>query len=91
MQEEVIFAHNQVTKFFFDTSFNPDSLFVAMVILKKNIINPIHMDQASHPPTSHPFPLFISCAVGNLDHNQALVEIILRISRVFSLKVWMPI
>jgi hypothetical protein len=48
-----------------------------------NIANPIHMNEAKHPSTSHPFPLFIS----NLDHNQTLVEIIIVILQVFSPEV----
>jgi uncharacterized protein len=34
MGEEVIFAHNQVTKFLCNTFFNTNSLVVTMVILK---------------------------------------------------------
>jgi hypothetical protein len=62
MGEEVIFAHNQMTEFLSNTSFNTNSLFSTMVILKMNIANPIHMDQAKHPPTSHPFPLSMDCS-----------------------------
>ncbi len=83
MGEEVIFAHNQVIEFLSNTSFNTNSLFATMVILKNEHYNPIHMDQANHPPTSHPSPL----VANNIDHNEALVEIIHDILQIPSPKV----
>jgi hypothetical protein len=87
MGEEVIFAHNQMAGFLSNTSFNTNSLFVAMVIFKNEHckIQFIWMKQSIHP---HPiFSHFSSIVVGNLDHNQTIVEIILGILQVFSLEV----
>jgi hypothetical protein len=58
MGEEVIFTHNQVTEFVFDTSFNTDSLFMTMVILQNELYNSNSYESSKTSTHIPSFPTF---------------------------------